>query len=50
MGTAASNPKKTYQQPRLIAFGSVRNLTGGSLDVGVDTGFPAGMDSGFLIS
>lgn len=44
MGTAASNAKKTYQQPSLIAFGSVRNLTGGSLQVGTDTGFPAGMN------
>jgi hypothetical protein len=40
--TAAT--KKTYEQPKLVAFGSVRNLTGGSLDVGTDTGFPAGMN------
>lgn len=28
--------KKSYGQPQLVAFGSVRNLTGGSLTVGSD--------------
>lgn len=37
--------KGSYASPELIVYGSVRDLTGGSLDVGSDTGFPAGKNA-----
>ena len=30
MNQEVNNEKKRYDQPKLVAFGSVRNLTGGS--------------------
>ena len=36
---------KRYIRPELIVYGSVRNLTGGSLQVGTDTGFSAGKNA-----
>lgn len=44
MANTVSSTRKSYDRPDLVVFGSVRNLTGGSLDVGTDTGFPAGMN------
>ena len=45
--TADTKPvaRKPYKKPELIVYGSVRNLTGGSLQVGSDTGFPAGKNA-----
>ncbi len=36
--------KKSYEQPKLVAFGSVRNLTGGSLEVGSDAPLAGNMN------
>ncbi|WAT17024.1 tail fiber domain-containing protein [Aurantiacibacter sp. MUD11] len=42
MSKSAGKKRQTYIVPRLTKFGTVRALTGGSLDVGTDTGFPTG--------
>ncbi len=34
--TTSNVAKANYQSPRLVSFGSVRNLTGGSANVGQD--------------
>lgn len=36
---------RPYVKPLLTVYGSVRSLTGGSLAVGTDTGFPAGKNT-----
>ena len=45
MLNSPEQPKAPYERPQLIVYGSVRNLTGGSLAVGTDTGFPAGKNA-----
>ena len=47
MNAKKSDPlgRKQYIRPELIVYGSVRNMTGGSLDNGTDTGFPAGKNA-----
>lgn len=42
MTNSANDFAKTWEKPRLVTLGSVRNLTGGTLDVATDTGFAAG--------
>lgn len=45
MNVASQTSKKAYGRPELVEFGTVRNLTGGSLAVGTDTGFTAGKNA-----
>lgn len=42
MTAKTDQTERAYAQPKLTVYGTVRNLTGGSQDVGDDTIFPAG--------
>ena len=46
MAPKSEASKKFYGRPQLVEFGTVRNLTGGSLAVGQDNPFPAGKNAG----
>lgn len=43
--TKDEKERRAYERPVLTTYGSVRNLTGGSLQAGNDAPFPAGKNS-----
>ncbi len=45
MTVTSEASKKSYDRPQLVEFGTVRNLTGGSLDDGQDAPFAAGKNA-----
>lgn len=46
MAQGGDNDRRAYECPVLVRYGSVRNLTGGSSNVGNDRPFPAGKNTG----